>query len=31
VKAIAEAHNGKAEVSSTLGHGSIFLLRLPRA
>jgi signal transduction histidine kinase len=30
VKAIAEAHNGRAEASSTPGHGSVFLLRLPR-
>jgi signal transduction histidine kinase len=30
VKAIAEAHDGRAEASSTPGHGSVFLLRLPR-
>jgi signal transduction histidine kinase len=30
VKAIAEAHDGRAEVESTPGRGSIFLLRLPR-
>jgi signal transduction histidine kinase len=30
VKAIAEAHEGRAEAESTLGRGSTFLLRLPR-
>jgi len=30
VKAIAEAHGGRAEAESTPGHGSVFLLRLPR-
>lgn len=30
VKAIAEAHDGRAEVESTPGRGSTFLLRLPR-
>ena len=30
VKAIAEAHGGRAEASSTPGRGSIFVLRLPR-
>jgi signal transduction histidine kinase len=30
VKAIAEAHDGQAEATSTPGHGSVFLLRLPR-
>jgi signal transduction histidine kinase len=29
VKAIAEAHGGRAEVSSTIGCGSVFQLRLP--
>lgn len=29
VKAIAEAHGGRAEVNSTLGRGSVFQLRLP--
>jgi signal transduction histidine kinase len=30
VKAIAEAHGGRAEAESTPGRGSTFLLRLPR-
>jgi signal transduction histidine kinase len=30
VKAIAEAHDGRAEAVSTPGRGSVFLLRLPR-
>ena len=30
VKAIAEAHDGRAEVESTAGRGSVFTLRLPR-
>ena len=30
VKAIAEAHDGRAEAESTPGHGSVFILRLPR-
>ncbi len=30
VKAIAEAHGGRADVSSTIGKGSVFQLRLPR-
>jgi len=31
VKAIAEAHGGRAEVTSTLGKGSVFQLRLPES
>jgi signal transduction histidine kinase len=30
VKAIAEAHDGRAEADSAPGRGSVFLLRLPR-
>jgi signal transduction histidine kinase len=30
VKAIAEAHDGRAEVESTPGRGSVFTLCLPR-
>ena len=30
VRAIAEAHEGRAEVESTPGRGSVFMVRLPR-
>ncbi|WP_205857539.1 ATP-binding protein, partial [Phytoactinopolyspora endophytica] len=29
VRAIAEAHQGRATVRSTVGHGSVFAIELP--